>query len=188
MKERSDLSVLFLCTHNSARSIIAEAILRKMRPDALSFSAGSAPKRAPHPLTLELLRSFGHDLSELSSKSWDAFSGLGAPKFDYVITLCDQAAGEICPRFPGQWMKAHWPVSDPSAEAGGAVARRVAFVRAYRQIEQRMDAFLSSNLVSPQDADAATRAQIQDRIDLVGEMMYHPREDDDKWAERLRCA
>lgn len=181
MLDRSDLSVLFVCTHNSARSIIAEAILAAKAAGVRAYSAGSAPKSAPHPLAIELLRSFGHDVSRLRSKSWNEFAGARAPKVDYVIAVCDRAAGEPCPAWPGTPIVANWAIADPSAEAGGAVSRRIAFVRAYRQLEQRINAFLNDELGSPEDADPARRAYIQGRLDLVGEMMHAPTDDDLRW-------
>lgn len=184
---RDRISVLFVCTHNSARSIMAEAILRR-RGQALgivAYSAGSNPKGAPHPLAMELLRSFGHDVSAVRSKSWTEFEGLKAPTLDYVVAVCDRAAGESCPRWSGRPLTANWAIEDPSSVAGGAVARRVAFVRAYRELEQRIDAFVGEDLGSPQTAGEENRRFIQGRLDLVGEMMYAPSADDLSWPDKL---
>lgn len=187
MSDGVDLSILFVCTHNSARSLIAEAILARRAPKIRSYSAGSSPKAAPHPLTLELLKSFGHDVSKLRSKSWDEFALPDAPHLDFIIAVCNQAAGEPCPTWPGRPMIANWAVDDPSAEAGGAVARRAAFVRTYRQLEMRIDAFLSERFAPPHLADASLRGAMQGRLDLVGEMMHTPGDADFdvEWLKKL---
>ncbi len=184
MVERVGLSALFICTHNSARSIMAEAILNKKRVGVRGYSAGSAPRGAVHPLAAELLGSFGHDVSSLRAKSWDEFAGPDAPNIDFMIALCDHASGETCPTWPGRPIAANWAVRDPCAEDGGAVARRVAFVRAYRELEQRIDAFFDEGLVATAFADEATRQVIQDRLDLVGEMMCAPTGSDLTWPGR----
>jgi protein-tyrosine-phosphatase len=133
-------NVLFLCTHNSARSILAEAILNAKGGGRFrAFSAGIAPKTAPNPLALDLLDQKGHSIEHLRSKSWEAFAGPNAPLMDVVITVCDDAAGETCPIWPGHPATAHWGIADPSAIAGDETRRAQAFAHAYAQLEQRID-------------------------------------------------
>jgi protein-tyrosine-phosphatase len=142
-------NVLFLCTGNSARSIMAEAILNKLGAGKFrAFSAGSYPKGWIHPETLRLLRSLSYDTSGFRSKSWGEFADPGAPLLDFVFTVCDNAAGETCPVWPGQPMIAHWGVPDP-AEANGTPAE-IAFVfkDAYRMLFQRIGIFTSLPLRS----------------------------------------
>jgi arsenate reductase len=136
------VNVLFLCTGNSARSIIAEALLNEQGEGRFrAFSAGSHPKGAPHPLALELLRSHGFATEELRSKSWQEFTRPGAPEIDLVITVCDNAAGESCPVWPGRPIIAHWGIEDPAAveEAG----QREAFERALRHLANRISLLLA---------------------------------------------
>jgi protein-tyrosine-phosphatase len=137
-------NVLFLCTGNSARSIMAEAILNKLGAGKFrAFSAGSQPKGWVHPETLRLLQSLGYDTSRFRSKSWSEFADPGAPLLDFVFTVCDNAAGETCPVWPGQPMTAQWGVPDP-AEAKGSVAEiALAFKDAYRMLNQRIGIFTS---------------------------------------------
>ena len=112
-------NVLFLCTHNSARSVIAECILNRVGQGRFKgYSAGSQPSGEVHPLALALLKKVNYDTSGLRSKSWEEFSGPSAPQLDFVFTLCDEAAEEVCPVWPGQPMTAHWGVSDPAAVTG----------------------------------------------------------------------
>ena len=126
-------NVLFLCTGNSARSIMAEAILnREGRGNFRGFSVGSQPKGKPHPYTLDLLRKLNFDVSGLRSKSWNEFSGPGAMPLDFVFTVCDNAAGESCPFWPGQPMTAHWGVPDPAAATGNEALVRLAFADALK--------------------------------------------------------
>lgn len=137
-------NVLFLCTGNSARSILAEAILARWGKESFSaFSAGSHPKPAPHPLALAELREMNHDTTWLRSKSWDEFEGPGAPTLDFVITVCDNAAGETCPVWPGQPMSAHWGMADPAAVEGSEALQRQAFRQAYTELEARIKLFTS---------------------------------------------
>lgn len=137
-------NVLFLCTHNSSRSILAEAILNaKGGARFHAYSAGSEPRSAPNPDGLALLAERGHSIETLSSKSWDAFAAADAPEMHIIITVCDNAAGESCPLWPGRPASAHWGISDPSAVAGDALERRAAFARAYAQLEQRIDRLLA---------------------------------------------
>jgi protein-tyrosine-phosphatase len=130
-------SVLFLCTGNSARSILAEALLNRDGGGRFrAFSAGSFPKGAVHPMALELLRDKGFPLAGLRSKSWDEFAGAGAPVLDLVITVCDNAAGETCPVWPGHPARAHWGIADPAAVEGDG--QRAAFEETYRLLETRI--------------------------------------------------
>ena len=137
-------NVLFLCTHNSARSILAEAILNAKGGNRYrAFSAGSFPKTAPNPLALKLLAKNGHPTEHLRSKSWEEFARPEAPQMHIVITVCDNAAGETCPIWPGRPATAHWGISDPSALDGDETIRARAFERAYSQLEQRIDRLLA---------------------------------------------
>jgi arsenate reductase (thioredoxin) len=142
-------NVLFLCTGNSARSIIAEAILNKVGVGKFrAYSAGSHPKGQVHPETMRLLQSLGYDTSGFRSKSWSEFADAGAPLLDFVFTVCDNAAGETCPLWPCQPMTAHWGVPDP-AEANGTEAEiAFAFNDAYRMLSQRIGIFASLPLRS----------------------------------------
>jgi arsenate reductase len=137
-------NVLFLCTHNSARSILAEAILNAKGAGRFrGFSAGSAPKSAPNPDGLALLAERGHPIDGFTSKTWQAFAGEGAPQMSIIVTVCDNAAGEACPVWPGHPATAHWGIADPSAVGGEAAARRRAFEATYAQLEERIDRVLA---------------------------------------------
>lgn len=137
-------NVLFLCTGNSARSILAEAILNRAGKGRFrAFSAGSQPKHHVNPHTLDLLRHLGHDTSQLRSKSWSEFAVAGAPELDFVFTVCDNAAGEACPFWPGQPMTAHWGIPDPAAAQGSEAEIAAAFNDAYRMLERRIELFLA---------------------------------------------
>lgn len=132
-------SVLFLCTGNSARSILAECLADRLGEGRIrAASAGSHPKGEVHPLTLETLRGYGYDTTGLRSKSWDEFTGAGAPRFDVIVTVCDQAAGEACPIWPGHPVQVHWSIEDPAAVEGTSAERRSAFERVYRELERRI--------------------------------------------------
>ena len=134
--------VLFLCTGNSARSIMAEAILGKLAADRFqAYSAGSQPKGQVNRHTLQLLQSLGHDTSGLRSKSWSEFARPGAPALDFVFTVCDNAAGESCPVWPGQPMTAHWGVPDPAEATGTPGEVAMAFRDAYRMLARRIEVF-----------------------------------------------
>jgi len=142
-------NVLFLCTGNSARSIMAEAILNKIGGRKFrAFSAGSQPKGRVHPEALQLLQSFGYDTSSFRSKSWSKFADPGAPLLDFVFTVCDNAAGEACPVWPGQPMTAHWGVPDPAEAKGTPAEIAFAFKDAYRMLFQRIGIFTSLPLRS----------------------------------------
>lgn len=154
-------NVLFLCTGNSARSIMAESILREIGGDRFgAFSAGSMPKGAVHPLALELLASNRMSTEGLSSKSWDVFATPGAPTMDFVITVCDNAAGEVCPVWPGQPITAHWGIADPAAIEGSDEVKRRAFVDASQALLTRLRLFTSLPL-SKLDP-LAIRQQVRD--------------------------
>ena len=144
------LNVLFLCTHNSARSILSEALLNHTATGASgtrfhAFSAGSSPRenQQPNPLGIQVLQAAGIDTSYLRSKSWDEFAQPDAPHMDLVITVCDNAAGEVCPYWPGQPVTAHWGVEDPAAVEGSDDDKRKAFVRALTTLQRRIELFLS---------------------------------------------
>jgi arsenate reductase len=137
-------NVLFLCTGNSARSILAEAILNNRGKGRFkAFSAGSHPKGAVHPLALALLKREGLPTEGLRSKAWDEFARPGAPPLDFVFTVCDNAAGEVCPMWPGQPMTGHWGQSDPAAVEGTDLERTNAFREAFRMLERRIDLFMA---------------------------------------------
>jgi arsenate reductase len=138
------LRVLFLCTHNSARSILAEALLNHVgRGRFEAYSAGSQPRGTPNPLALQVLEAAGVPTAGLASKSWDVFGTPDAPKMDLVITVCDNAAGETCPYWPGQPATAHWGYADPSAVEGSEAERRAAFHRTMIAIRQRLELLAS---------------------------------------------
>jgi len=142
-------NVLFLCTGNSARSILGEAILRKEGAGKFNaFSAGSQPKGEVNPLALKVLASFDYSTDDLRSKSWDEFSAVGAPSMDFVFTVCDNAAGEACPLWPGQPITAHWGIEDPAALVGSDLQKEAAFVTALTYLKNRIAAFVSLPLAS----------------------------------------
>ena len=135
-------TVLFLCTGNSARSILAEALVEHWGKGRLrGFSAGSFPKDQVHPLALELLQSRGLSTAGMRCKGWDEFARPDAPAMDFVFTVCDQAAGETCPIWPGRPVTAHWGIADPAAVGGADAERRAAFARAYAALETRIRPF-----------------------------------------------
>jgi protein-tyrosine-phosphatase len=135
-------NVLFLCTGNSARSVIAEAILNQVGAGKFrAFSAGSQPKGKVNPETIRLLEGLGYDTSGFRSKSWAEFSKPGAPEFDFIFTVCDSAAAEECPVWPGQPMTAHWGIPDPAEATGTPAEIAVAFKEAYRLLNQRIGTF-----------------------------------------------
>lgn len=155
--------VLFLCTGNSARSIMAEVLIHHWGKDKyVGHSAGSFPKGAVNPFTLDLLGRLKLPVAGLRSKSWDEFARPDAPKLDFVFTVCDQAAGEVCPIWPGQPVTAHWPFVDPAAFEGPEAEKRALFADVFRQIERRVRAFCALPLAS------LTRLQIQHEVDDLG--------------------
>lgn len=142
-------NVLFLCTANSARSILAEAILNESGGDRFrAFSAGSRPRGSVNPFALNLLQLGGHDVSQVRSKGWDEFAGPDAPRMDFVFTVCDAAANETCPVWPGQPMTAHWGIPDPATVEGSPAEIAFAFDDAYRMLRRRIELFLALPLAS----------------------------------------
>ncbi len=138
------INVLVLCTGNSARSILGEALFTRLgQGRVIGYSAGSRPKGEPHPAALRLLSRKGYDVGAFRSKSWDEFSEPGAPKIDFAITVCGNAAGEACPVFLGAPVRAHWGLPDPADETGGEAAEDAAFAQTYKLLEMRVRAFLA---------------------------------------------
>ncbi len=135
-------NVLFLCTGNSARSVLAEAILNKVGKGIFrAYSAGSQPRGQVNPQTIKLLSGLGYDVSTLSSKSWNEFAKSGAPQFDFIFTVCDDATGEACPIWPGKPATAHWGIADPAAVQGTEIEKARAFREAYRLLSRRIELF-----------------------------------------------
>ena len=158
-------NVLFLCTGNSARSVMAEAILNKLGAGKFqAFSAGSQPKGRVHPETLRLLQSLGFDISRFRSKSWGEFAKPGAPPLDFVFTVCDNAAGETCPVWPGQPMTAHWGIPDPAAVEGSEVEIALAFKDAFRMLSQRIGIFTALPI------RALDKLSLQAKLKDIGQM------------------
>ncbi|WP_108881310.1 arsenate reductase/protein-tyrosine-phosphatase family protein [Anderseniella sp. Alg231-50] len=156
-------NVLFLCTGNSARSILAEAILNRLGKQQFnSYSAGSQPKGEPHPQALKLLESLKYDIGQFRSKSWDEFAKPGAPTLDFVFTVCDNAASEVCPVWPGQPMNAHWGVPDPAAVEGSDAEIAAAFAESYRLMNNRITAFVNLPIQS------IDRLSLTRRLDDIG--------------------
>ncbi|WP_341990950.1 arsenate reductase ArsC [Azorhizobium sp. AG788] len=151
-------NVLFLCTGNSARSILAESILTKDGAGKFrAFSAGSQPKGEVHPLALNVLEATGYPVAGLRSKSWSEFAGPDAPVMEFVFTVCDNAAGETCPLWPGQPMTAHWGIEDPASHTGSDLEREAAFVTAFRYLKNRITAFTALPVAKLDQASLATR-------------------------------
>jgi arsenate reductase len=162
MKER--YNVLFLCTGNSARSILAESILRrKGSPTFAAFSAGSHPSGVVRPEALRQLEAARLPTAGLHSKSWEEFSGPGAPRMDFVITVCDNAAHEVCPIWPGQPMTAHWGVPDPAAVQGTSEQIARAFRDAYVMLDRRISLFLALPLAT------LSKLALQSEMKRIGE-------------------
>lgn len=156
-------NVLFLCTGNSARSILAEALLNYWGKDRFSaFSAGSHPKAEVHPLALEALERNHLSIDGLRSKSWDEFAAPGAPPLHFVFTVCDRAAAEVCPIWPGQPMTAHWGIEDPAAVEGADEEKRRAFNRAFRELDARIKLFTSLRL------EALDQLSLKRQLDEIG--------------------
>jgi protein-tyrosine-phosphatase len=158
-------NVLFLCTGNSARSILAEAILNRLGGGRFrAYSAGSRPKGAVHPKALELLSSLRFDTAGFRSKSWDEFAAAGAPVMDFVFTVCDDAAGEECPLWPGQPMTAHWGVPDPAKATGSEAEIGLAFAESYRMLTNRITAFTALPI------SKLSRLSLQAHLNTIGAM------------------
>lgn len=156
-------NVLFLCTGNSARSIMAESLLNSIgRGQFRAFSAGSHPAGEVNPFALELLEKSRLPATGLRSKSWDEFAAAGAPRLDFVFTVCDKAAGEVCPVWPGQPMTAHWGIVDPAAVEGSDEGKRKAFLTALTHLQRRISLFVSLPL------DKLDRLSLQHRLDAIG--------------------
>jgi protein-tyrosine-phosphatase len=156
-------NVLFLCTGNSARSIFGEVLINHWGGGRFhGYSAGSTPKRAVHPTTLRLLRQLDFPVEGLHSKSWERFSGPDAPRMDFVFTVCDNAAAESCPVWPGQPMTAHWGVRDPVAVTGDEKTRVRAFRTAFKQLENRIRIFVSLPI------QTLDRLTLQREVDEIG--------------------
>ncbi len=166
-------NVLFLCTGNSARSILAEAILNKDGAGRFkAYSAGSQPKGEVHPLALKVLQSFGYAADGARSKSWDEFAVPGAPVMDFVFTVCDNAAGEACPVWPGQPVTAHWGIEDPAAVQGPAFEQERAFVTAFRYMKNRIAAFTALPLSSLENS--ALRSKVREIGSMEGASTPRP--------------
>ena len=158
-------NVLFLCTGNSARSILAEAVMNHLAGHDgrfRAFSAGSFPKSEPNPFALDLLRKNQIAVDALRSKSWDEFAAPDAPKLDFVFTVCDQAAGELCPIWPGQPVTAHWGVPDPAAVEGTDEVKRRAFLDAYLALRRRIELFTSLPI------SALDKIALEERVRAIG--------------------
>jgi arsenate reductase len=157
-------NVLFLCTGNSARSILAESLMNKLGKGRFrGFSAGSHPNGRVNPLALDLLKQLDFPTEGLHSKSWDEFAGMNGIHFDYVITVCDNAAGEACPVWPGHPVGAHWGIPDPAAVEGTEMQKKTAFSQAYKSMERRIELFLSLPIAS------IDQVRIKERPDAIGQ-------------------
>ncbi len=162
-------NVLFLCTGNSARSIIAECVLNRYGQGRFkAFSAGSHPKGTVHPYAIDLLHALHYSTEDLRSKSWDEFAVPGAPPMDFVFTVCDDAANETCPIWPGQPMSAHWGVPDPAAVEGTEAVKRAAFADTCRMLTNRISVFTSLPLKS------LDRMALQKHLDEIGQRRAAP--------------
>jgi protein-tyrosine-phosphatase len=160
---REPLNVLFLCTGNSARSIMAECILNRLGAGKFkAYSAGSEPLGHVHPLALNLLKRTNYDVSQLRSKPWDEFAGPGAPKLDFVFTVCDNAAKEVCPIWPGQPMTAHWGLPDPAKAQGTNAERAFAFDDCFRMLNQRISIFVNLPI------ENLSKLSLQHHLDEIG--------------------
>jgi arsenate reductase (thioredoxin) len=159
------LNVLFLCTHNSARSLMAEAILNSLsvsRRGFKAYSAGSHPSGKPNPFALECIASAGLPFEGLRSKDWNEFATPDAPKMDFVFTVCDNAANEVCPVWPGQPMSAHWGLPDPAAVEGGDEQKRKAFSATFRSLSNRINIFTSLPI------NKLDKLSLQKKLDDIG--------------------
>ncbi len=169
MSQAAPYNVLFLCTGNSARSIVAEALLNRLGRGAFrAFSAGSFPRGEVNPHALALVEGLGFDASEFRSKSWDEFAAPGAPVMDFIFTVCDDAAGEVCPVWPGQPVSAHWGVPDPAAVEGSETEIALAFVETARRLRNRIGLFVELPHAS------LDRTSLQHRLREIGAMAAPP--------------
>ncbi len=158
-------NVLFLCTGNTARSVLAEGILRKDGAGRFNaFSAGSQPKGVVNPFALKVLGAYGYPVEGYRSKSWDEFAVPGAPTMDFVFTVCDSAAGEACPFWPGHPMTAHWGIEDPAAVDGTDMEKEAAFVTAFKLMRNRISAFAALPVTS------LDRLSLKARLDAIGQL------------------
>lgn len=158
-------NVLFLCTGNSARSIFGEAILNRAGAGRFTaYSAGSQPRSEVHLYAVDLLAKLDYPTAALRSKSWDEYAVTGAPELDFVFTVCDDAANEACPAWPGQPMSAHWGIPDPVTAGGTEAERRLAFAEAYRMLNNRIAAFTSLPIAS------LDRLSLKNRLDAIGKL------------------
>lgn len=165
MSDNRPLNVLFLCTGNSARSIMAEAILNRLGTGKFrGYSAGSHPTGRVNPLALNLLRKANYDVASLRSKSWEEFAQPSAPKLDFVFTVCDDAASETCPIWPGQPMSAHWGLPDPAKATGTEAERSLAFADTMRMLTQRIGIFVNLPL------DKLSKLSLQEELNTIGRM------------------
>lgn len=163
MSAERTYNVLFLCTGNSARSIMAESLLNHWGEGRFkAFSAGSFPKGQVHPLAVELLKRMNLPVDGFRSKSWDEFASLGAPRIDFIFTVCDNAAGEVCPIWPGKPMTAHWGVADPAAAQGSAADKAFAFRKALKELESRIKLFINLPI------DSLDRMTLQAKLGEIG--------------------
>ncbi len=166
-------NVLFLCTGNSARSIIAEAVMNRLGAGRfMAFSAGSHPKGSVHPYAIDLLKNLNHATGELRSKDWSEFAGADAKPLDFIFTLCDSAANEACPVWPGQPMTAHWGLPDPASVTGSESVRRAAFADTYRMLSNRIDIFVNLPMKSLDKLGLRRRLDEigKARVDVTGEV------------------
>jgi arsenate reductase len=164
-------NVLFLCTANSARSIMAEAILDKTGKGKFrAYSAGSYPKGEINPQTIDTLKNLGYDSHQFRSKSWDEFARPGAPEFDFIFTVCDDAAGETCPVWPGHPMTAHWGIPDPAKATGTPAEVALAFKDTYRMLNQRISVFSALPFVS------LDKLALQTKLHEIGRIGDQPAE------------
>ena len=171
-----EFNVLFLCTGNSARSILAEAIMNRVgRGRFKAYSAGSMPTGKVNPFALDLLTRMHHPIDALRSKSWEEYSRAGnpdAPELDFVFTVCDNAANEVCPVWPGQPMSAHWGLPDPAAVEGSDTAKALAFADAYRMLTNRINLFINLPFQS------LSRLSLQEKLEGIGQTREAPAQAD----------
>jgi len=170
--EHKPFNVLYICTGNSARSIFAECVTNRLgRGKFQAYSAGSHPKGEINPLAIYELSRNNYETSGLRSKSWDEFTGGDAPEMDFVFTVCDKAAGQICPAWPGQPMTAHWGVADPDEEQGDELHRKAAFHRAFAELENRVSIFVNLPLAS------LDKLKLQQKLHDIGKVSVSQPED-----------